>query len=165
MGDGYIEVLVQRRPAARDRAAKILLISCTLLLLAAGVIFGPLILAGAAGFFLLDWLTIPELTAEYEYLLVKNCLDIDKIYFRSRRRPAGSYDLRDLERMVPAAGEKKTRGFKSCRGRNFTSKAPGAKTYQMVFRVRGKRRCLLIEPGEELLAAIKRKVPDRVFCD
>ena len=68
MYNEYVEVLVQRRVAGWTAVCRIILIVCTLVSLAAGVIFNPLLLIAAAVFFFLDLLIFPEMCVEYAYL-------------------------------------------------------------------------------------------------
>ena len=166
MYNEYVEVLVQRRVAGWTAVCRIILIVCTLVSLAAGVIFNPLLLIAAAVFFFLDLLIFPEMSVEYEYLYWGNRLDIDKIYLKSRRKQAVSCDLSRMELMAPEGGNRLREALqRPCRVRNFTSGVPEAAVYGIVVNEAGIRQCLLIEPGGELLGAMERKIAGKVFCD
>ena len=102
MGDVYTEILVPKKKTAVDIFVKVLLILATGAGIAAGVIVRPLFLIAAAVCLLLDFLVLPRLNVEYEYLYVNGELDIDKIFSMSTRKNVASYQISQLEIMAPA---------------------------------------------------------------
>lgn len=61
----------------------------------------PLILLLALVLGIVDYIFIPKLSVEFEYLYVNGELDIDRIYSQSRRKRAASYELSNMEILAP----------------------------------------------------------------
>ena len=101
MSDLYTEVLVKKQQTGKDKAIKGVLIFFTVLFAAAGIMMNPLILLLALVLGIVDYIFIPKLSVEFEYLYVNGELDIDRIYSQSRRKRAASYELSNME--VPSA--------------------------------------------------------------
>ena len=77
------------------------LIFFTVLFAAAGIMMNPLILLLALVLGIVDYIFIPKLSVEFEYLYVNGELDIDRIYSQSRRKRAASYELSNMEILAP----------------------------------------------------------------
>ena len=88
MSDLYTEVLVKKQQTGKDKAIKGVLIFFTVLFAAAGIMMNPLILLLALVLGIVDYIFIPKLSVEFEYLYVNGELDIDRIYSQSRRKRA-----------------------------------------------------------------------------
>ena len=86
MSDLYTEVLVKKQQTGKDKAIKGVLIFFTVLFAAAGIMMNPLILLLALVLGIVDYIFIPKLSVEFEYLYVNGELDIDRIYSQSRRK-------------------------------------------------------------------------------
>ena len=84
MSDLYTEVLVKKQQTGKDKAIKGVLIFFTVLFAAAGIMMNPLILLLALVLGIVDYIFIPKLSVEFEYLYVNGELDIDRIYSQSR---------------------------------------------------------------------------------
>ena len=93
MSDLYTEVLVKKQQTGKDKVIKGVLIFFTVLFAAAGIMMNPLILLLALVLGIVDYIFIPKLSVEFEYLYVNGELDIDRIYSQSRRKRAASYEL------------------------------------------------------------------------
>ena len=87
MSDLYTEVLVKKQQTGKDKAIKGVLIFFTVLFAAAGIMMNPLILLLALVLGIVDYIFIPKLSVEFEYLYVNGELDIDRIYSQSRKEP------------------------------------------------------------------------------
>ena len=90
MSDLYTEVLVKKQQTGKDKAIKGVLIFFTVLFAAAGIMMNPLILLLALVLGIVDYIFIPKLSVEFEYLYVNGELDIDRIYSQSRRKRAAA---------------------------------------------------------------------------
>ena len=101
MSDLYTEVLVKKQQTGKDKAIKGVLIFFTVLFAAAGIMMNPLILLLALVLGIVDYIFIPKLSVEFEYLYVNGELDIDRIYSQSRRKRAASYELSNMEILAP----------------------------------------------------------------
>ena len=69
MSDLYTEVLVKKQQTGKDKAIKGVLIFFTVLFAAAGIMMNPLILLLALVLGIVDYIFIPKLSVEFEYLL------------------------------------------------------------------------------------------------
>ena len=85
MSDLYTEVLVKKQQTGKDKAIKGVLIFFTVLFAAAGIMMNPLILLLALVLGIVDYIFIPKLSVEFEYLYVNGELDIDRIDRKSTR--------------------------------------------------------------------------------
>ena len=79
MSDLYTEVLVKKQQTGKDKAIKGVLIFFTVLFAAAGIMMNPLILLLALVLGIVDYIFIPKLSVEFEYLYVNGELDIDSL--------------------------------------------------------------------------------------
>ena len=68
MSDLYTEVLVKKQQTGKDKAIKGVLIFFTVLFAAAGIMMNPLILLLALVLGIVDYIFIPKLSVEFEYL-------------------------------------------------------------------------------------------------
>ena len=75
MSDLYTEVLVKKQQTGKDKAIKGVLIFFTVLFAAAGIMMNPLILLLALVLGIVDYIFIPKLSVEFEYLYVNGELD------------------------------------------------------------------------------------------
>lgn len=78
MSDLYTEVLVKKQQTGKDKVIKGVLIFFTVLFAAAGIMMNPLILLLALVLGIVDYIFIPKLSVEFEYLYVNG---------RARHRP------------------------------------------------------------------------------
>ena len=72
MSDLYTEVLVKKQQTGKDKAIKGVLIFFTVLFAAAGIMMNPLILLLALVLGIVDYIFIPKLSVEFEYLYDKS---------------------------------------------------------------------------------------------
>ena len=68
MSDLYTEVLVKKQQTGKDKVIKGVLIFFTVLFAAAGIMMNPLILLLALVLGIVDYIFIPKLSVEFEYL-------------------------------------------------------------------------------------------------
>ena len=85
MSDLYTEVLVKKQQTGKDKAIKGVLIFFTVLFAAAGIMMNPLILLLALVLGIVDYIFIPKLSVEFEYLYVNGELDIDRNLFAVKK--------------------------------------------------------------------------------
>ncbi len=83
MSDLYTEVLVKKQQTGKDKAIKGVLIFFTVLFAAAGIMMNPLILLLALVLGIVDYIFIPKLSVEFEYLYV-NGESISTVSIRSQ---------------------------------------------------------------------------------
>lgn len=167
MNDAYSEVLVKKQATAMDRLKKIGLIALLSLAVLISLFFDfrfllAVVILGVATFFLL-----PTFDLEYEYLLVNRELDIDKIYSKSKRKKAAQFELDGMELFAPLNSSRMERynGDTRLKTRDYSSGDSDAKVYAMIIRD-GQEACkVLLEPDEQMLDALYRFFPNKVFTD
>lgn len=169
MSDLYTEVMVPKKMTARDQAVKFLLIFFTVLFALAGLVMMPILLIGAVILGVVDYIFIPRLNVEYEYLYVNGELDIDRIFSKSRRKRAVSYELSSMEIMAPSNSHRldsyrNNRGIKKV---DFSSgiEGEGHKPYGFVISNKNQMELVIFEPNEVMLKDIRSKMPRKVFYD
>ena len=163
MNDTYVEVLVPRKKNPLVGVGRILMyvlaVVCFLLTFAKGVFF-----VGVIAFACLAYFVFPRLDIEYEYLYLDKELSIDKIMSKEKRAKVMNIDLEKMEIMARSNSHEldsyRARGLKE---HDFTSGEDGATVYTIVFES-GREGTILvnIEPGEEMLRAIKNVFPRKV---
>ena len=107
MDDLYLEQMVKRGNAQKDRMMRVLLIICGLIVisipfvvsLAFSYLVTPVIVMAVA---LVVWIMWRRVSKEYEYIFINGNLDIDVIYGRSTRRHLVTFDCRLCRMIVPA---------------------------------------------------------------
>ena len=148
MSDLYTEVLVKKQQTGKDKVIKGVLIFFTVLFAAAGIMMNPLILLLALVLGIVDYIFIPKLSVEFEYLYVNGELDIDRIYSQSRRKRAASYELSNMEILAP-----------------YQSEGQGHKPYAFVISKDNAMQMVIFEPDEVMLKDIRNRAPRKVFMD
>ena len=169
MSDLYTEVLVKKQQTGKDKAIKGVLIFFTVLFAAAGIMMNPLILLLALVLGIVDYIFIPKLSVEFEYLYVNGELDIDRIYSQSRRKRAASYELSNMEILAPYQSHqldsyKKNQSIKRY---NYSSgiEGQGYKPYALVISKDNTMQMVIFEPDEVMLKDIRNRAPRKVFMD
>lgn len=120
-----------------------------------------IILLPVAGY--CTYLVFRNQNLEYEYTLVNEQLDIDKIFAKKLRKKGMVFNLGRMEIMGDDNSHSLNNyGNKDIKGYNFTSNNPDAKVYTIRF-VEGKETYdLYFEPNEEMIEAIKYLFPRKV---
>lgn len=167
MNDAYSEVLVKKQATAMDKLKKIGLIALLSLAILISLFFDfrfllAVVILGVATFFVL-----PTFDLEYEYLLVNRELDIDKIYSRKKRKQAAQFQLEEMELFAPL-NSRRMEHYNSnthLKIRDYSSGSGGAGVYAMIIRD-GQEACkVLLEPDEQMLDALCKFFPNKVFTD
>ena len=89
MSDLYREQLIKTKSSAGQKILCVFLTLGTILLLALGIFFMPVILVAGLALGWAAWMAFQRLRVEYEYLYVNGELDIDTIYGRVKRKKPG----------------------------------------------------------------------------
>ena len=162
MSDLYTEVLVKKQQTGKDKAIKGVLIFFTVLFAAAGIMMNPLL-------GLVDYIFIPKLSVEFEYLYVNGELDIDRIYSQSRRKRAASYELSNMEILAPYQSHQldSYKNNQSIKRYNYSSgiEGQGHKPYAFVISKDNTMQMVIFEPDEVMLKDIRNRAPRKVFMD
>ena len=169
MSDLYTEVMVAKKPTVKDQLIKFVLILFTVLFALAGLVLMPILLVAAVILGVVDYVFIPRLSVEFEYLYVNGELDVGRIFSKSRRKRAASYDLSSMEIMAPWNSHrldsyKNNRGLKKV---DYSSgiEGEGHKPYGFVISNKNQLELVIFEPNEVMLKDIRSKMPRKVFYD
>lgn len=169
MSDLYTEVLVKKEPTAKDKIIKGVLIFFTVAFAVIGIMMNPLILLGALIFGIVDYIFIPKLSVEFEYLYVNGELDIDRIYSQSRRKRAASYDMAGMEIMAPYHSHQldSYKNNQNIKKADYSSgvEGQGHKLYAFVISKDNTMQMVIFEPNETLIKDIRNRAPRKVFMD
>lgn len=167
MSDLYTEVMVEKKVTVKETAIKISMIFLTVLTAVVGLTLIPLALIAAVVLGIMDYIFIPKLSVEYEYLYVNGELDIDRIYSRSKRKKGGSFDLSKMEVMAPVNSHHldSYRNNTSIKTVDFSSGNPDAKVFAVIIPGDKEMRRILFEPNDVMLRDIRTKMPRKVFTD
>ncbi|MDD3279427.1 MAG: DUF6106 family protein [Lachnospiraceae bacterium] len=167
MSDLYTEVLVQKKFTGKDMAIKVGLIFLTVLLAVAGLLIIPWFLIGAVALGVVDYIFIPRLSVEFEYLYVNGELDIDKVFSRAKRKKAGRYDLSKMEIMAPANSHRldSYNNNSAIKLVDYSSGMEDAKVYAMIIPAEKELQKVMFEPNDVMLQDIRMKLPRKVFMD
>lgn len=169
MSDLYTEVMVPKKMTGKDQAVKFILIFFTVLFALAGLVMMPILLIGAVILGVVDYIYIPRLNVEFEYLYVNGELDIDRIFSKSRRKRAASYELSSMEIMAPWNSHRldSYKNNRSIRKADFSSgiSGEGHKPYGFVISNKNQLEMVIFEPNEVMLKDIRSKMPRKVFYD
>ncbi len=167
MGDLYAEVLVQRGATGMGKIIKkglvvLFALSVLLALFLDYHFLVPAIVFAAACVFL-----IPRLDLEFEYLLVNQELDVDKIFSKSKRKKAAQFDLGKMELFAPLQSGRLARynGDPKVKVKDYSSGSKGPGVYAMMVREEGQLCKVLLEPDKQMLEGMLKTYPHKVFVD
>ncbi len=169
MSDLYTEVMVAKKPTAKDQLIKFVLLLFTVLFALAGLVLMPILLVAAVILGVVDYFFIPRLSVEFEYLYVNGELDVDRIFSKARRKRAASYDLSSMEIMAPWSSHRldSYKNNRSLKKVDYSSgiEGQGHKPYGFVISNKNQLELVIFEPNEVMLKDIRSKMPRKVFYD
>ena len=169
MSELYTEVMVPKKPSGKDQAIKFALIFFTVLFALAGLVLMPILLIGAVILGIVDYIFLPRLNVEFEYLYVNGELEVDRIFSKSRRKRAASYDLSSMEIMAPWNSHRldSYKNNRSLKKADYSSgiEGEGHKPYGFVISRNSQMELVVFEPNETMLKDIRSKMPRKVFYD
>lgn len=107
---------------------------------------------------------------EYEYILEGGRLQISVIYGGRYRKEVHALDLKDMEVVAPSRHEKvaeylKDGGSVRLPKYDYTSYEEDVPYYTMIVMEDRQKIKILMDLNEEMLGAMKRMYPGRVFCE
>ncbi|MEG0579832.1 MAG: DUF6106 family protein, partial [Niameybacter sp.] len=165
--DLYSELLVKKQTTGKDTAIKIGLIALTVVTVLAGLFVHPLAFIAAVGMGVVDYLMLPNLDLEYEYLYVNGELDIDRIAAKTKRKKMKNLDISQMEILAPVKSHQMDyyNGNQRLKVYDFSSQDPSHKVYAMII-PDGQELCkILLEFNERMIQDIKKTAPRKVFMD
>ena len=163
MDDLYVECLVAKKPKAYETIVKGVAWGVTALFLIAGL-FNLLLIIGFGIMLFVDFLVLPRLSVEYEYLYVSKTLQVDSIYSKEKRKKNVEYDLEQME-LFAEEGAWQLDEYKNMQtvNRDFTSGDEGVRPWILIAHHGQSIDRVKLEPNEEMIKAIKAVYPRKVF--
>ena len=163
MEDLYVECLVAKKPRAVETVIKGVAYGLTALFLILGLL-NVFFLIGFVIMFIVDFLAVPRLSVEYEYLYVSKSLQIDSIYSKERRKKNVEYDLEQME-IFAEEGAWQLDEYKNMQtvSRDFTSGEEGVRPWILIVHNGQAIDRVKLEPNEELIKVLKTVYPRTVF--
>ena len=164
MDDLYVECLVARKPRPVDTILKGIAYGATALFLILGLA-SLIFLLGFGVMLFVDFLLVPRLSVEYEYLYVTKSLQIDSIYSKEKRKKTAEYDLEQME-IFAEEGAWQLDEFKSLQtvDKDYTSGDEGVRPWILIVHNGSAIDRVRLEPDAELIKAIKSVYPRKVFA-
>ncbi|MBQ3124763.1 MAG: hypothetical protein IJC09_05015 [Clostridia bacterium] len=179
--DIFIEELVKKRRESKDYAVLAVLIlggliisvALILLMLYATLALGELSqIAGSIGMLLIAaaWYAVFYIynssSIEYEYIVVNNNLDIDKIMAKKRRKNVIELDIKNATVMACIDDEENNFVYKninsSVKVLDLSAKNPNLYTYFIDYSTDGKREIILFQPTSKMVEALWKFNPKAV---
>lgn len=146
---------------------KAMIVLCVLFLLTGimmdrGMMFLALLTAGL--YFLYDAYVIKD----YEYVMEGNTFTVTVIYGKRRRKEVHELDLKNMEVVAPnwheaVAKYRLNGGTEKLRKYDYTSYEPDIPYYTMIIMEDRRKIKLLLDLEDDMLSAMKRMYPQKVF--
>ncbi len=165
MNDTYVEVMVDRKTSPLVGIGRVVCYVLAAVLFLLGIIGNGVLIIFAAALAAVAYFVFPRFDIEYEYLYVDREISIDKIMSKEKRRNVYTVDLNKMELMAPIGShELDSYKARNLRSYDFTSLTEEAKVYSIVYET-GKEGTVLvnIEPGDDMLRAVKNVFPRKVL--
>ena len=179
--DVFIEELVKKRKEGKDYAILAILILVGLVLsvcLLLGVLFGAMIfgqwgqIAGSVGMVLVAavWYAVYLInnsrSIEYEYIVINNNLDIDKVMAKKRRTKVIELDIKDASIMACIDDDENNDAYKiadkSVKVLDLSAKNPNLYTYFIDYTADGNRQIVLFQPTSKMVESLWKFNPRAV---
>ena len=177
----FIEELVKKKKESKDYIFLGILIFTGILisvLLLVLMLFGTLALgsmgqlAGSIGMLLVAgvWYAVfiifNSRSVEYEYVVVNNNLDIDKIMAKKRRKKLLELDIKDITFMACIDDKENNSSYKNidktAKIIDLSAKNPNLYTYFIDYSVDGKREIVLFQPTSKMVEALWKFNPKAI---
>ena len=170
--DTFVEYLVKKKRTGKD-----VLAMAGIAVIAAVVTFAMFILMGLFGslgsiifllyagaiYFIYRWFT--SFNIEFEYSLVNNEMDVDKIICQRKRKRLTTVNVRGVEGFGLCKGSRALRGHLNNQGINkiyACSDMEDEGVYYLLYANEEKRTLLLFNPSEKMVDAIKKQNPRKL---
>ncbi|MDO4329791.1 MAG: hypothetical protein Q4C66_10695 [Lachnospiraceae bacterium] len=148
---------------------KVMVLLCILFVLAGiildrGMMFLALLMSGM--YFLYDAYSV----VDYEYVMEGDTFTIALIHAKRRRKTVHQLNLKDMEVVAPNRHEavaqyRKNNKMGKITKYDYTSYEPEIPYYTMIITEDRRKIKLLLDLEEDMIRAMKRMYPDRVFCE
>lgn len=158
----YVETIVKKEETAKSYAIRVLMILAAVITffisfinIITTILFIVVIVAILYFF--------PKLKVDYEYVFVDGQMDFDKILGGNKRKTELRIEFDDIEVMAPHDSPELNRfGHLELKTKNFTSRKKDAPHYVVIYLKGNEVYRILFEPSEQMVEAIRRKVPRKL---
>lgn len=165
MSDLYSELLVTRKSSALAGVVRVLLVTLTAVaVILALLTFSLVFLIAAVALGVADYFLIPRLNLEFEYLLVNDELDVDKIFSKSKRKKAMTIDLKKAEVLAPL-GSHRLDSYQNLKNVDFSANDKEKRPYALVTSNDKEMVKILLQLDSNMFQTIKRRFPRVAFDD
>ena len=161
MEDLFTELIVAKKPTAKDALLKALLILALLASAVLGLQIPPFMLV-FLGIAIAIYFLWPRFKVEYEYSYVNGEIDIAKIFSKQSRKDLARISLEDVECVAPlGSGELDSYGatFKTV---DYSAGDPEYKPYVIVKGGENSQK-ILVQLDEAMVEDLRRRLPRKVF--
>ena len=165
MGDSYVEQLVKRQSSMLQTGIRVgavvsAVVITYIMMLRIGII--SLVAAFAMGYGV--YYVFIMTSIEYEYVFVNGELTIDTVYGKSKRKRAGTFDIKKSEVIAPVNSDYGAVYHKNMQMKafDFTSGTDESKVYLMVAPYGAGTAKVYFEPNENMLSAIRTQAPSKL---
>lgn len=165
MSDLYSELLVSRKSSAKDGVIRVLLIGVTAVAAALAILtFNWIIFLVAVALGVLDYFVIPKLNVEFEYLIVNDEIDVDKIFSKAKRKKAMQIDLKKAELIAPL-GSHRLDSYQNLKTIDFSANDKEKRPYVIVTSEKNEMVKILLQLDQNTFQSMKRRMPRVAFDD
>lgn len=161
MSEFYMEQLVKRKRMFSDMIVPILLFTIAGLLITVSIVMSPNIMiigwviAGIGTYF---W---QRTNVEYEYLCLNGEVDIDKIFYKSKRKRLLTIKIEEVIVLAPV-DHQEVKQHSQLKTLDYSSRIPSDQIYKAVISKGNEKFCILFEPKKEMVQALYNKAPRKV---
>lgn len=161
MGEFYTELLVKRKPGAKENFTKVLLIIMVILALMTIPMytFGILIFVAVVALVVFMY---SRLDVEFEYLYFNGDLDVDIIYRKMKRKKVFSMNVSEMEILAPV-NAMEVKHYQKLRTFDYSSGVNNGKQYVMIVSKNGQKGRIIFEPNEKIVEDIYLRAPRKVI--
>ncbi len=163
----YLEAIISVKISKSEIFARIFsIVGSALLTILSIPLIGMyfMVVAFIAGYLL--YLLFFYTTLEYEYQLIKDTLNVDKIYGKDKRKAGSIFEINKIELLAPMNSEKLDRYLNQGMQMmtfDYTSRYDSDTVYVMIIRHGASTAKVFLNLNNEFLEAIKKQVPTKVF--
>lgn len=158
----YTEVVVPRKNTGGGKLLKNALLALAVVCLILGMSLMPIAFVGVVVFGLLFWKVEQHVDIEYQYCLLEDDFDIDKVISNSRRKHIATIKTSQIVAVAPKASEN-LNGYESWAALDVSANDSSRPPYVMVCHINGAKKRVLLQMNDNLLKSLKRQLGSKVF--
>lgn len=159
----YTEVVVPQKDSPVMNILRYVAGALCIVCLLTGITILPLALVGAAIFGFLFWFISQRVGIEYQYCLIDEDLDIDKVIGNTRRKHIFTVKTSQVVLVAPMHSSE-LQHYDSWPTLDASAKDSENAPYAMICHVNGNKKRILLQMNDELLRGLKRKLGSKVIA-